>query len=172
MPVDPAPEAPGTQGNLKEDLKAQLLRLKDLTRRTGLIQEAQVVQLRHWPHVLFDIGEHETGLDADNRSITFILQLKAPKATSKDRAACKRLEAWVRSLLGDEWLTSVLVAIPKGKGKKRKLVTSPLFEGTRKQAFEPRPPPGADFKRYDLKDKKAAIDVAAQDLPPIVREKP
>jgi hypothetical protein len=163
------PEPIGTKGQLKEDLKAQLLRLKDLTRRTGILQEAQVVQLEHWPYVLWDISEHETGVDSDQRAITFVLALKK-KPTTADKKAAKRLEAWVWSLLGDEWMTKVFASSGKAKGLK-KLVVKPLYQGERKVPFEPPPPPGADFKRYGLADQKAAFEVASEALPPIVKEK-
>jgi hypothetical protein len=161
----PAPVAPGTLTNGKEDLKATLVRLKDLTRRTGILHEAQVVQLEHWPHVLFNISEHETGVDSDQRVITFVLAIKG-KASKENHKHSKRLEAWVWSLLGDEWMTKVFATYGKTKGLK-KIVVKPVYSGSRKAPFEPPPPPGADFKRYDLKDKKAAFEVAGEPLPPL-----
>ena len=38
---------------MTEDAKAQLLRAKDMTRRTGTLIEAQMLQLRLWPQVVF-----------------------------------------------------------------------------------------------------------------------
>jgi hypothetical protein len=158
-----------------EDVKAQLLRLKDFTRRTGVLQEAQVIQLKHWPYVLFPLEEHECHVDADDRALTYLLLKKGKKLapTRKDRASAKRLEAWVWSLLGDEWKTFVNILVPASaaKGKKGKKMTVKLIHnGERKVPFEPPPPPGADFKRYGLTDKEAASDSAAEPLEPLFKE--
>lgn len=153
-----------TPETMHEDTKAQLLRLKDLTKRTGLLQEAQVINLKHWPFVLWAITDHEIRVDCDDCSINFVLHLKSKKTPAKrEKAAARKLEAWVQSILGDEWL--VTVQYRHGKGKERD-----LYQGERKAEHKPIPPPGADFKRYKLKNPIAAAE-AVIELPPIIQEK-
>jgi hypothetical protein len=87
----------------------QLMLLKDLTRRTGLIYEAQVLQLKYWPMLaLTHAKSSEVRLNVEKRVCEFFARIdskgKAPDDLA-DRLA--RLDEAVKWLLGDEWLVKV-----------------------------------------------------------------
>jgi hypothetical protein len=95
---------------LKEDKSTidTLMQLKDLTKRTGILYEAQVANLKLWPYVLFDIVEHAILPDDHNRILTFNLTFDKKAKIPKDRKKrCEALEAWVWELLGKEWVTKI-----------------------------------------------------------------
>lgn len=161
---------------MTEDAKAQLLRARDMTRRTGTLIEAQMLQLRLWPQVVFkDVLDVTIDpLDINGKTVNYLLRIsKAPKG--KDLA--KRvgaLEDWLRSLLGDDWALTIKVRQKKG-GPGRL-----LHRGLRKAPVDNEPAmpvadlkeyefktPVTDYKRYRLRDSAAAFEEASTPLPPI-----
>jgi hypothetical protein len=93
--------------------------LKDLTQRTGIIHELQMIQLKHWPYVVFDITDNLILPDDHKRvlsfDVTFAKKKKSKKAEKdlplKDRA--KILEGWVWEILGKEWKVKVRNRVTK-----------------------------------------------------------
>lgn len=160
---------------MPEDTKAQLLRLKDLTRRTGVVAETQVLQLKLWPYMLFNIvgNDAEAKLDPYEKHVSWDLRLKGKPPAGKDlKARGETLESWLRTLLGDEWLLDIRVRQKKGGTSKT------LYKGARLQPVKGPAEPKADlpgyefkdvmatYKRYNSLDEKLASE-AIEDLPPI-----
>jgi len=159
-----------------EDAKAQLLRAKDMTRRTGTLIEAQTLQLRLWPQVVFKEVLDVTidPLDIDGKTVNYLLRVKTPP---KGKDLAKRvavLEDWLRSLLGDDWMLTIKVRQKKG-GPGRL-----LHRGQRKAPLDNEPAmpvadlkdyefktPVTDYRRYRLRDIAAASAEVAKPLPPI-----
>jgi hypothetical protein len=93
----------------------QLKVLKAMTKTTGILHHAQIVQLKYWPRVVFP---HSTAAevvyyektDTVKPVIEFRLVLgkktKAPKDMKKRMSV---LGGWVRELLGDEFGTKIKV---------------------------------------------------------------
>jgi hypothetical protein len=90
------------------DQESQLLMLKDLTKRMGVLHEAQVLQLKMWPLTLFTHAKKtEERVNLETKEIDFdILQTKGKKPTDlKERF--EALDKWTRWLLGDDWVVRV-----------------------------------------------------------------
>jgi hypothetical protein len=90
------------------DHEKQLILLRDLTARMGVIHEAQQLQLKMWPIVLFTHGQKfEERVDINGKEVDFIiLQTKGKKPADMDERF-KALNDWTKWLLGDDWLVRV-----------------------------------------------------------------
>lgn len=88
----------------------QLQMLKQQTKLTGGLHDAQVLQLKMWPLVVFDTctGSKFTW-DPDKKQVVFTVEhpiKKMPKLEYwKQRITV--LNGWVQTLLGDEWCIQV-----------------------------------------------------------------
>ena len=159
-----------------EDAKAQLLRAKDMTRRTGTLVEAQTLQLRLWPQVVFkDVLDVTIDpLDVDGKTVNYLIRMSKPPKGKDLAKRVAALEDWLRSLLGDDWM--LVVKTRQKKGGPGRL----LHRGTRKAPLDNEPArpvadlkeyefktPVTDFKRYRLRDMSAAFSEASVALPPL-----
>ena len=90
------------------DHEKQLLLLRDLTQRMGIIHDAQQLQLKMWPIVLFTHGQKfEERVNVEEKEVDFvILQTKGKKPIDMDERF-KALNDWTKWLLGDDWLIRV-----------------------------------------------------------------
>jgi hypothetical protein len=90
------------------DHEKQLILLRDLTARMGVIHEAQQLQLKMWPIVLFTHGQKfEERVDVNGKEVDFIiLQTKGKKPDDMDKRF-EHLNDWTKWLLGDDWLIRV-----------------------------------------------------------------
>lgn len=92
----------------------QIEMLKELTRTTGALHEAQVLNLKLWPLCVFDMAStSEFTWDPELKSVTFTMSMpkkaKTPKlSVLKERVTI--LNKWVQALLGDEWMIHVKLA--------------------------------------------------------------
>lgn len=96
-------------------VRQQLQMLKEQTRLTGALHEAQVLQLKNWPLVVFqDASGSEFTWDPDKKYVAFVVKIP-PRCPSRLRSEAwwkKRVGAlnqWVQELLGDEWYIKVRV---------------------------------------------------------------
>jgi hypothetical protein len=159
---------------LTEDAKAQLLRAKDLTRRTGTLIEAQVLQLRLWPQVAFNVLDATIDpLDIEGKTVNYMLRVKTFPKTKDVEKRANVVADWVRTLLGDDW--AINVRFRQKKGGPGKL----MYRGERKRPVRGDAKPQADlpgyeftdamteFKRYRLRDQQAAFEAASAKPAPI-----
>lgn len=111
------------------DHEKQLLLLRDLTQRMGVIHDAQQLQLKMWPIVLFTHGQKfEEHVNVEEKEVDFIiLQTKGKKPTDLDERF-KALNDWTKWLLGDDWLIRV------------KLRDKVLYRGMRRVALRNKEP--------------------------------
>jgi hypothetical protein len=86
----------------------QLLLLRDLTARMGVIHDAQQLQLRCWPIVLFTHGQKfEERVNIKEKEVDFvILQTKGKKPDDMEKRF-QHLNEWTKWLLGPDWLVRV-----------------------------------------------------------------
>lgn len=113
--------------------RQQLQMLREMTRLTGALHEAQVLQLKMWPLVLFQ-WVSPTGVEftwsADQKVVAYTLAVmpgrKVNEKQLQERTAV--LNGWLHELLGDEWRVEVTT-----KGK-----TAKATHGTRKVNAAPR----------------------------------
>lgn len=100
--------------SIKDPTWETLLLLRDLTKRTGILHEIQVGQLKMWPLVAFDNATtSEFSWDSTKKMVCFVIQTQGP-APKKMRARFTWLDQSVKALLGHEW--GIKVAI-NGKEK-------------------------------------------------------
>jgi hypothetical protein len=87
----------------------QLYYLRGLTRRTGALHEAQVVQLRRWPLLVAPHASScEFAWDSDTKTIEFRLRLIPGKRAPANLAKrLKVLDGSVKLLLGEDCLVRV-----------------------------------------------------------------
>ena len=91
-------------------IEFELMRLKDLTKRTGVIHEAQQIQLKMWALFLSPKkGSFKVRIDLDHSTVFFEFKSLIKKYIEHYPQALARS---VRHLLGSEWVTKVVV---KGK---------------------------------------------------------
>lgn len=170
---------PTFMDGLPEDAKAQLLRARDLTRRTGTLIEAQVLQLRLWPRVAFTVLDVTIDpLDIEGKMVNYMLRVKSyPKAKDAKKRS-DIIATWVRTLLGDDWAINVKFRQKKG-GPGKLLYKGERLEPVRGPARPQADLPGyeftdalTDFRRYRLRDPRAAFDAASAPPPAIPPNKP
>lgn len=102
----------------------QLRMLRDLTRSTGALHEAQVLQLKYWPRIALP-NSVESAFEYDHVQRSIVFRVRERKRRWRDRlkrlpAATERLRGLARSvqdLLGDD----MSVRVEREDGK-------PIFE--------------------------------------------
>jgi hypothetical protein len=82
-------------------VKEQLMMLKAFTARTGVIHDAQMLQLEMWPLFLFGGISNTVSIDTDKRLVTFEVNIKKKPTTKVAEEKRKVLTEWVRSILWD-----------------------------------------------------------------------
>jgi hypothetical protein len=172
--VDTEQEAGELPADISEGVRAGLARLRDLTRMTGAIYDAQMLQLKYWPLILFPASQHSIEYNNEERTLTIVMRLNAALPEGDDlKLRIKTFQKWCWALLGDDW--SVRLRYREGKGGKSK----ELYKGRRRQAVkkEAQPPieyglkATTEFKRYQNLDKRKASQAVADELPPLVPAK-
>lgn len=157
-----------------ENVKQMLLRAKDQTRRTGVLVEAQVLQLRLWPRVVFKdvLDVIIDPLDIEGKTVNYVLRVKTPPKGKDLEKRIQVLEQSIHWLLGDDW--GFVIKTRQKKGGPGKL----LHRGSHAERREDYiAQPKADlpayefqdamttFKRYRIRNEKEASEAAAQPLP-------
>lgn len=120
----------------------ELMKLRLLTERSGILHDAQVLQLKYWPYVVFAIKEHQILLDDRKRILTFDLTFS--KGVPKDfEQRAEALQNWVWDLLGPQFCIRLRNA---RNGKE-------LLHGERKDPEWTPPPAAYDEVRDILEDE-------------------
>lgn len=88
----------------------QIQMLKEQTRLTGALHDAQVLQLKMWPLVVFDQALTSSfSWDPEKKNVIF--NITYPKKGVQKLAFWKErvtvLNGWVQTLLGGEWAIQV-----------------------------------------------------------------
>lgn len=91
------------------DKYEQLMALKDITQRTGIIHHLQLLQLQLYPVALFNAKDAAVAVDSEEKTIVYDLNLKKKPVKFKETAGS--LVLWTEELLGSDW--NVKVLIPK-----------------------------------------------------------
>lgn len=96
----------------KASVAQQLQMLKETTRMTGGLHEAQCLQLKMWPLVVFEAQTSSFTWDPDTKIVLFDVSLMKSNKKPAIKAMTQRVEAlnsWVQQLLGDEWIAKVKI---------------------------------------------------------------
>ncbi|MDE2425727.1 MAG: hypothetical protein KGO96_07455 [Elusimicrobia bacterium] len=88
----------------------ELIKLRDLTRRTGLLTEAQVNHLKYWPMIVDScIVGCEAHFNYDKSELEYQMKVKEKVLPKDFENRLKKLEEWSQFLLGNEYLIKVKV---------------------------------------------------------------
>lgn len=155
----------------QEGLAEGLARLRHLTRMTGAIHEAQLLQLKMWPKLLFPCDSHTIAHDSEQRLLTVTMQLSGdlPEDTKQ---RIENFEKWCWDLLGPEWAVVLLYRTGKARGKAKVLHRgrrAAALRGAASVAVQEGERIIAEFRRYSKPDTKQAQS-AIDDLGPIVED--
>jgi hypothetical protein len=102
----------------QDDPQKQLMSLRAVTAVSGVIHEAQLLQLRMWGAIAFGYTKWEAEVSVETKTVTYKLtKKKYPKELAAFVASLDRSVHW---LFGDDWSLSVR------EGAKK------LYEGQRK----------------------------------------
>jgi hypothetical protein len=90
-----------TKENL--DIYTQLMLLKEATNRFGALHEAQILQLKMYPILLFGVLKSETHIDVERKMVFFkLVETKSFKLSKKNKDIIKNIVNWTRGLLWDD----------------------------------------------------------------------
>ncbi len=85
------------------DLLDQLSVLREMTRRTGILHEAQILQLQWWPWVVIPhCKDFQIEFSHDNKILQYVIKTKG-KPPTKYKKRLEYLANWVKELLGHEY---------------------------------------------------------------------
>jgi len=89
----------------------QLVMLRNLTRLTGGIHEAQLFQLKLWPFLLYPKikVKYELRIDQDKKIVEYLLHFPSKTAPKGIAKKLESLELDMQWLLGSEWILKVSV---------------------------------------------------------------
>jgi len=107
----------------EKELTEQLILLKGITNMTGVLHEAQVLQLQLYPLMVYEKGTSSVAeVDFEKRAIKFKVTVLETPPDEQHKKAVAQLVDWVRWLLWDHASVSVEFILPKGKsnGSSRK----------------------------------------------------
>jgi hypothetical protein len=91
----------------KNDTYTQLMMLRGLTKTTGMLHEAQVLQLKHWPRIAIPHSTYsEFGFSHEKHVVEFRVKTKG-KAPKDLKLRLGGLAESVRDLLGPEYTVRV-----------------------------------------------------------------
>ncbi len=96
------PELPPQSSIKPEEFGEQLRLLQEVTKTTGVLHEAQRIQLDYWIRVVLDKAKNHTlilDLTGPHKSITFDVVTKGKQKDLESRL--RPLDEWVKWLLGD-----------------------------------------------------------------------
>jgi hypothetical protein len=91
---------------MDQDLE-QLMLLRETFKRTGLLHEAQVLQLKYAPLIMTHATKAEFSLDFENKTLIYkLLEYKGKRPIDLDKR-CELLVRYTKQLLGDDFVVFV-----------------------------------------------------------------
>lgn len=82
-------------------IEEQLMLLKMMTLKTGVIHEAQALQLKLWPKLIKNVESSVAKVDPSKKTVTFELE-GSLRPTKKMREMFDAIKGWTRILLWNE----------------------------------------------------------------------
>lgn len=98
--------------SLANDTKSwdELLLLKKMTETTGVLHDAQVLQLKHWPLLLFEHAKRIfSEVSTNKHSVHLRMTVKDAKEPTDVKDRYVALDTWIKRMLGDHWALVVYV---------------------------------------------------------------
>lgn len=98
---------------------SQLMALRNMTKLTGAIHEAQLLQVKMWPKVLWPTASCEAHItnDVGKGSVHYFITRSGKRITRKDRALVFQLVDWTDTIF-DNWDVQVSINGTSVKGEK------------------------------------------------------
>ena len=88
--------------------KEQLLLLKDLTERTGVLHEAQVLQLKYWFFMLYpEVSKFEIMFDPEDSTLIYKVLSVKDEEQHRNNNNFSYLKEYVKFLLGTRYILRV-----------------------------------------------------------------
>jgi hypothetical protein len=147
------------------EVTESLLQLRYVSEMTGGIHEAQLLQLKAWPKILFPVEQHTLLHDGDTKTLTIGMAFTR-ELTDEEADRPQKLIEWCRHLLGDSWSIILKSKVVGTKTKQKvlaqhKVKTKRLPNVTQDSVLE--------FRTYKLIDPKKAYESVAQNAPKPLR---
>lgn len=91
--------------------KEQLLKLKAMTIRFGVLHEAQALQIRNYPLLIPGVISAEANVSIERKSVSYSCKGKNNRFrnTAKAKESYKMIEQWIRTILWDDTYIEVTV---------------------------------------------------------------
>lgn len=87
----------------------QLLLLRSMTERTGILHEAQILQLKMYPIAMIETSKSaEIKINVEGKTVDFHLKMDKSKNPELEKQ-CERVSEAVKWLLGPDWLVRLKV---------------------------------------------------------------
>lgn len=106
-------------GQTEQEIKDQLKVLKGLTVTTGIIHDAQKLQLEMWPLVIFEASGCTVKINTEKQFVEVLLVLKKKPSKKKYETGTEVLTQWVRNILWDNTVVKVNFKEVGDVGRKR-----------------------------------------------------
>jgi hypothetical protein len=85
----------------------KLYQLRELTRRTGILHELQVLQLKMWPLVFTNATDSECEFNYETKAVVFNLKKLKGKLPANLQERLEHLTKATQQLLGDEYVVVI-----------------------------------------------------------------
>lgn len=125
---------------MPEPVMEQLMLLRAFTSRTGILHEAQVLNLKMWPSCVFDkVASSEFSFDWENATICFDIIFKGRKRPKNITKSCEALAQFTKTLLGPEYEVRIFLDGKEEHVAFRSVVRpQPLSQPYDREGFEDR----------------------------------
>lgn len=92
-------------------IKEQLMQLKQLTLRLGVIHEAQTVQLRNYPLLIPNIKKATLDLDVERHIVHYTCSSESGKfrRTKKAKDMISNILIWTRTIIWEDTIIEIIV---------------------------------------------------------------
>lgn len=84
-----------------QNLEEQLMLLKMMTLKTGVIHEAQALQLKVWPTLIEGVESSVAKVDPKNKKVIFELK-GSLRPTKKSKEMFAAIKSWTRTILWND----------------------------------------------------------------------
>jgi len=91
-------------------LKEQLMHLRNLTIRFGVLHEAQILQLRNYPLLIPGVEKAQTKIDTEKHIVTYeCLTSKKFRKSKKVKEAFSAIKIWTQTLIWEDTVIEIRV---------------------------------------------------------------
>lgn len=114
----------------------QLMTLREMTSKTGLLHDAQVFQLKMYPLALTNATKAEVHYDYDKKSVIFIITETKGRVPKEINKRLSLISDWTQTLLGEEYSVKIKAGKKVLYGRSGNRKGSPGKEDLRRKLFD------------------------------------